>query len=628
MKNGLRIIELLNNYSGSSPARFHAPGHKGKKKACGKICKNDIAYIPQADKTNNPFGLIKYTENKIANYLGASKSYVFTDGTKNPLFAMIYALKGLGTHVLIARGVSPIIYDACKLAGLEPLFINMPDEVASGSYTSKVSFKDLNFMSSVSADYYSAVTHNFEAKNICAVIAPAVDQYGFTVDLSKLATYVSGKALLLVDNTFGTYLKFANDPEKQFAGDYATAWVDSPSYSMNALTGSSVLSVSNRFYKNDMNSNASAVSPFMTRYFAQLEEAVNMFRDDTLAFPVLASMEYAFDYFARKGAKAIKKQRNRTDKLLAFLSRYGFRVLEQTANKNKTAVNYNKLVIDCMKSNLVRTRDDLFTSASKGAGFDISLAESVLQDKNVYCEMNDGKNLVFSTSVFNTPSDYRKLRRGLIAVCNKCQGHPYKLPLPDELVKDMVTFGQKSYSASSFIISSNAREHKEADLITASTLQPGKANLGNISALNIGLYPTGYPLVVAGERITPEIASILDQLPPTSLYGVTYEWVSGVKPVIKVQVVKPSKADVNAVNEQIDKETAKNAKAYSEAHEQMYENFVYNPNNPEHIAELSRRLEETKKKMNAKKTEGENMGDKNIAMMDDFVNLFEENNKK
>ena len=209
---------------------FHTPGHKQ--------AGFDITELSYSDNLACPRGCIAQAEKDIAEILGASKSFILTDGSTSGIFSMLYAVKLLGAKtVCLIEPVHQSVYNACAVIGLTPL-------------------------------------STFDGSD--AILCTSPDYYGKIADLSLLrALCDKEKKWLLVDGAHGGHLHF---DKGLYAGAYADFWVDGVHKSLPALTQGAV------------------VSARTENQAAALREAVKLFRTTSPSYPIMASVEYAVKY--------------------------------------------------------------------------------------------------------------------------------------------------------------------------------------------------------------------------------------------------------------------------------------------------------------------------------------------
>ena len=209
---------------------FHTPGHKQKG--------FDITELSYSDNLACPRGCIAQAEKDIAEILGASKSFIITDGSTCGVFSMLHAAKALGTQkVFVIEPAHQSVYNACAVLGLTIL------------------------TTGTGAD---------------AILCTSPDYYGNISPLKTLrALCEKEEKLLLIDGAHGGHLHF---DKSLYAGAFADFWVDGVHKSLPALTQGAVVSARTK------------------EQAAALGEAVKLFRTTSPSYPIMASVEYAVKY--------------------------------------------------------------------------------------------------------------------------------------------------------------------------------------------------------------------------------------------------------------------------------------------------------------------------------------------
>lgn len=223
------IYQMLSAQKGKHLS-FHTPGHKQKG--------FDITELSYSDNLACPRGCIAQAEKDIAAILGASKSFILTDGSTCGVFSMLHAAKALGVKkVFVIEPAHQSVYNACAVLGLTIL------TTKSG------------------AD---------------AILCTSPDYYGNIADLKTLRAHCEKEQkLLLVDGAHGGHLHF---DKGVYAGAFADFWIDGVHKSLPALTQGAVVSA-----RTEMQA-------------AALGDAVKLFRTTSPSYPIMASVEYAVKY--------------------------------------------------------------------------------------------------------------------------------------------------------------------------------------------------------------------------------------------------------------------------------------------------------------------------------------------
>lgn len=249
-----KIYQMLSAGARKKHLSFHTPGHK--------VGAWDITELSFSDNLSAPTGCILGAERDLAKILGASKSFILTDGSTSGVWATLYASKALGVKsVAFCADSHKSVYGACKTLGLNALI-----------YPAKTEKK-------IPSPYtMDELKSNFSAylDKADALMVTSPNYYGRVADLSAIRKYCdeTGK-LLLVDGAHGGHLHF---DKNVYAGAYADLWVDGVHKSLPALTQGAVVSARDE---------KTAVA---------LQEGVQLFRTTSPSYPIMASVEYAVKY--------------------------------------------------------------------------------------------------------------------------------------------------------------------------------------------------------------------------------------------------------------------------------------------------------------------------------------------
>lgn len=247
------IYGMLKARARGKHVSFHTPGHKS-----GKW---DITELSYSDNLASPRGCIARAEADIAKLLGATKSFILTDGSTAGVFSMLYAVKRAGAaYILVFENAHRSAFNACAALGLTPLVLGQRTQ---NGIPLPVGGADI-------------FTQSGAYEKADALLLTSPDYYGNIAALDELAARCAkdGK-YLLVDGAHGGHLHF---DKARHAGAYADLWVDGVHKSLPALTQGAVVSAKDE------------------RLAGALYEGVQTFRTTSPSYPIMASVEYAVKY--------------------------------------------------------------------------------------------------------------------------------------------------------------------------------------------------------------------------------------------------------------------------------------------------------------------------------------------
>ncbi len=349
------ILTELQKYSDADAARFHMPGHKGNEdfsKLFGAV-DIDITELSFSGCLSSNEGVTFEAEKQIAEIMGASRSFIVTDGSSAAVLAMIYVASKFGKKLIIPRESHKSVYNGLQLFGMEPLFL--PAEDAPFGNVSAV-------------ENLTEILKN--EKDVAGALLTSPDYYGRVQNLTRAREILHGFGkLLLIDGAHGAHLRFCS-PDL-YAGEFADIWVDGVHKTLPCLTQAALLHVKCRNLER----------------FA--EDGLSFFRTTSPSYPIMASAEFGVYFsedFGKEGFARIFAEAERL-KNKAKNHGYVFPSPEDEA----------KIIIDCY--------------ASKVNGANLS---AFLEKHGIFSEFFDGRYIVFMISPFTRSKDFDRLLDALI----------------------------------------------------------------------------------------------------------------------------------------------------------------------------------------------------------------------
>lgn len=200
-----------------------------------------------------------------------------------------------------------------------------------------------------------------------------------------------------------------------------------------------------------------------------LSYAVDMLSTTSPNYAIVSSVEYGVKEINQKFNSGKDKTIEKIAKLKEKIEKIGLKIL--------SAIDPYKLCIDFSLS-----------------GIDAIKAEKGLRKYKIYPEMNDGKRILFMFSSFNTKKEFRVLFKALIKTLE---------------LKEKIEL-EKSLS----LIPERKMEYLKAKSSQSKTILLKDAS-GEVSAVDFGIFPPCYPLVLAGEEISEKVISTMLSSPQT-----------------------------------------------------------------------------------------------------------------
>ena len=428
------IYSQLKNKEGLDK-RFHMPGHKarGDFKSKFPIAPLDITELSYSDNLFCPDGIIAAAQDDIAEILGAQKSYILTDGSTSGVLSMIYAVKDRGTKLIVPRNCHKSVWNACKLFNLEPVIVQ--GETVEG------------LMLPPSPDRIKELVE--KDKTIGAMIVTSPDYYGIVAPLEEYSKILKkNKRLLIVDGAHGSHLAF-DKLGRGYAGVNADLWVDGVHKSLPVLTQGAVVSANDK------------------ELIPALEEGLDILRTTSPSYPIMASVEYGIK-FVKNNEELLKGV---AEAVKAFKEKCVLPVLEND--------DWTKIAIDFSAKGICADR-----------------AAEVLEKEGIYCELSDGRYIIFYASVMTAEEDLNILNGAISALVERESLKNTYIPRPEI---------PKSEGGNKFLFAINSKR----ELVPINTAE------GKICAVNAGITPPCIPVVTAGEIITKEVIKVLSSAKST-----------------------------------------------------------------------------------------------------------------
>lgn len=365
-ERSLKLLpQALGDYAGSDPARFHAPGHKGR--GMGGFFRADTVgwdIAGQAEDGCMPISpaSIAHAEREMARVYGAEASFFAAHGGGAATQAMLLALDP-GDTLLLARDAPRCAYAAAALKGMEPAYILPAFDPVT---------QDYGMVTAASLDKRLAET------GATAVLIASPNLYGMCADIPALSRVAHAHgALLLVDAARGGHFPFSELLPEAMAG-YADLWTHAQSESMDALTQAA-----------SMHLGACRIAP------EAVLRALRMLSADEPPCWMVASLDWSVFVAQRQDWT---EQVRRADALRETLRKInGIALLPTAFGAGVAARDRTRVVLDV-----------------GGRGLTGYAAADELRAQGVYPEAADERRILLLTTPEDEPSWYARLAEALI----------------------------------------------------------------------------------------------------------------------------------------------------------------------------------------------------------------------
>ena len=132
MNDKLPLLQALIDYHSENNILYSMPGNKAGKAfnrdEIGKFLANNLGYmditeVDPLDNLHHPDGVIKKSQELLAEFYGVKKAYFLVNGTTGGNLASIFAAFKEGDEVIVERNCHKSVYNALILRKLKVTYI-------------------------------------------------------------------------------------------------------------------------------------------------------------------------------------------------------------------------------------------------------------------------------------------------------------------------------------------------------------------------------------------------------------------------------------------------------------------------------------------------------------------------
>lgn len=426
-------------------ASFHTPGHKGRATVLKSLDSLawDLTELPDTGSLYDGEDVIEEAEKRAAAAFGAGQTFFSGGGCTLCIQAMLAIGIGAGGKVLMARNAHRSALNAAALLGLQPVWLWPDGDEKSGFQQPTVE----NVEKILKAD-----------PDIQGVYLTSPDYYGNLCDIAGIAAVCRRFGIpLLVDNAHGSHLgAFQRHPLA--LGASITA--DSAHKTLPVLTGGAYLHT----------------APDFSVSRTAVKAAMALFGSTSPAFPVLASLDLAQDWWSREGKDAFRRLAVELEELRQALERGGA-VRPAFSDRDPLLKDPARLTLEGVSPVL-----------------DGPTLAQWLRDHGCEPEYADSRYVVLIVTPFNAPEEWDRLRQALSCVpghwCASGGAGPVFHPLSSSRPEPVYTL-------------------REALLQPTETVGIRQA-AGRIAARAVCPCPPGIAAIAPGEKFSEDLAEALE----------------------------------------------------------------------------------------------------------------------
>lgn len=468
--NGL--YDKLREYSTSDYYGFHMPGHK--RHAPGDIDLPygiDITEIEGFDDLHHAAGILKDAQELAAKVYGADETGFLVNGSTAGILSAILGCTRRGDRILAARHCHKSVYHAIDMNGLRPVYLYPEFD------------ENIHMNMEISVSAVKTALMEYSDIRAAVIVSPTFD--GVISDIGEIAAAVHEYGIpLIVDEAHGAHLGFHPYFEENALAKGADVVIQSVHKTLPSLTQTALLHIKGEVAERG-------------RIFRYLD----MLQSSSPSYILMASIDHCIHLLDEQPEELFEPYASRLSELRESLK--GFRCLKIIETER---YDYSKLVISVGRSGL--TGKELYG---------ILLSRYHLQ-----MEMAAGTYVIAMTSPGDTPEGFGRLKKALFEIDDEYAGK-----VSDSKNQETVEKGegqpaeevQKESRSTDGLwglpVNEQAMTSREAFEISdgerASESLFWESAIGRISAEYAYLYPPGSPLVVPGERISPEASRLLEK---------------------------------------------------------------------------------------------------------------------
>lgn len=464
------LFDRLEEYGRGDIYPYHMPGHKrrGWGKLSEELYLRDITEIDGFDDLHQPEGILRELQQHAAAIYGADESFYLVNGSTAGILSAVGAALPKGGHILMARNCHKAAYHAVYLRNLTVSYLYPP------------LLEKYDIFDGISADQVRDALE--QEPDIGAVLLVSPTYEGRISDIRKIAEAVHEMNIpLIVDEAHGAHLGFAVNFAENSCRAGADIVIHSVHKTLPALTQTALLHV-----------NGDRIDRKLLRRF------LHIYQSSSPSYLLMASIDNALRYVEKTKAETFASFAASYESLLADLSVCKHLRFLPPEQKRQ---DIGKLLISTK-----------MTEMSGKQLYDILLKEYHLQ-----LEMAAETYVLAMFTVNDAEEGYERMRSALLQIDAELDR--------DEACRQRELCGTAGMEASC----AGAFSPVMADLSGDRKRIPAAApqNVGRIALAHawdmekcyvglmestgryagefVNLYPPGIPLLVPGERITPEM---------------------------------------------------------------------------------------------------------------------------
>ncbi|MGE5589116.1 MAG: aminotransferase class I/II-fold pyridoxal phosphate-dependent enzyme [Bacillota bacterium] len=463
-QNSAPIAEALLAYRNEGALRLHMPGHKGRPLLPPDLAVLDATEVPGLDDLHDASGPIAEAQRLCADLYGARESFFLVGGSTAGIVALVLASSEPGRPVVVPRHAHRSLLSGLVLSGARPIWVEpLYDPQA-------------DLVLGVPADRYRQALA-FEP-GATAVWAVSPTYQGVAADLEAVSAMAEARGLpLLVDEAHGAHFPFDRRLPRAALTQGAAAVVQSAHKSLTALTQAAWLHVGTERLDRE-----------------RLRGALRLVQTSSPSYVLMASLDLARRHLAREGRKNLAAA---VDASLALRSSLcGDAALPQPAMPAP---------VDGLVVQVDPTKLWLDVSALGLTGPE---ADRLLRRLGVQVEMAGPRHVLVILTLADGDAEAHRFIAALAELAQTARaGLAEDAPRRAAAPAPAHSGGPGLWLPGQSAIRPPAEMTPREALFRPHQAVSLESSAGRVAAESLVPYPPGIPLVMPGERLTPDLIS-------------------------------------------------------------------------------------------------------------------------
>lgn len=369
----LPIIDALQQYKEKEIDYYATPGHKmGRaftttkegRKIISNMVEYDITEVEGMDNLHNPNGIIRESQELLAEYYGSQRSYYLVNGSTSGNLIMIFSVFNEYDKIIVERNCHKSISNAIMLRKLKPIYIN-----------NKMSY-EYNAPFSVDKEHlFNLIKQNTDAKGI---VLTYPNYYGICADLEDIVKEAPKYGMkLLIDSAHGAHFGICDELPCSAVNLGCDIVVNSAHKTLPSLTQTAYLHINNE------------------ELIEKVEFYMKIFSTTSPSYLFLSTMEYSRYYLETYGKNDYQKLINICENFRKKIDELKF---YHIINEDDVIEVTQKILID-------KTRYVI----NVPSGYSGTKLAEYLRLNNIQVEMADNRNVILIFSPVNDEADFLTL---------------------------------------------------------------------------------------------------------------------------------------------------------------------------------------------------------------------------